>query len=119
MSVFTKSLKTFSSDVLGEKREFKINNAIFAFLESQYGITLADLNDPNASDTVGAKFIHAVLYANGIETTLEDVLENTDSVDIFEFMYEFNVTSNENFTMATERVKERAEAKKEPAEKQE
>lgn len=113
MSVFINNLKTFKSSITGEERKYKINIAIWAFLESEYGLKASDLSGETTSDVDVAKFVHAVFHANGIETTLEDILENTAGYDTFEFMTEFNLVNNENFTLATERLTKKSEEKME------
>lgn len=88
MSVFVKSLKTFASGVTGKKRRYKINNAVWLFLKSDFQLTQTEWAKGYDEETVlyGAKFITSVLKANGIDTTEQEVLENTDSMDIMEFV---------------------------------
>lgn len=112
MSIFTKSLKTFKSDILGEEKEFKINLAIQANLKSDHGLTVKDLSAEDVSDTDVAKFVHATLKANGMETSLEDIMDNVAPYELFEFMTSYNMVNNENFTLATNRLKDKSEQKK-------
>lgn len=117
MSIFTKSLKTFKSDITGKEESYKINVAIQAKLESMYNLTLADLNGEDVSDLELSKFVHAVMLANDKEVTLEEIVDHVASFDLFEFMTNYNLVNNENFTLATERLKAKTEAKLKQAEK--
>ena len=99
MSIFKKSLKTFTSDILGEPQEFKINNAIWLLMETKFGLNQAKYAE-GASDnenTYGAKFVTAVLLANGYKTTEKEVLDNTDSADIAKFSMAYNKVIMEKF----------------------
>ena len=106
MSVFSNSLKTFESDILGYKKKFKINNAVWLYLESEYDMSQKDFSEKQAEapDLTAAKFFHCVLKANKIETTLEDIVSNTDPVALQEFTWAYNDVVNEGMNKA---VKER------------
>lgn len=117
MSVFINSLKTFKSSITGEEKEYKINLAILAFLESEYDLTTSDLSGENTKDVNVAKFVHAVFKANDIEVTLEEILSNTAGYDMFDFMTSYNLANNENFTLVTERLAAKSKAKAEAKEK--
>lgn len=99
MSIFKKSLKTFTSDITGEPLELKINNAVWLLMEAKFGLTQAKYAE-GASDnenTYGAKFVASVLMANGMKTTERDVLDNTDPADIAKFVMAYNKAINEKF----------------------
>lgn len=99
MSIFKKSLKTFTSDILGEPQEFKINNAIWLLMETKFGLNQAQYAE-GASDnenTYGAKFVTCVLMANGLKVTETDVLNNTDPADIAKFVMDYNKAIREKF----------------------
>lgn len=100
MSIFKKSLKTFTSDILGEPQEFRINNAVWLLMETKFGLTQAKYAE-GASDnenTYGAKFVASVLMANGLKTTEREVLDNTDPADIAKFVMAYNKAMNEKFS---------------------
>lgn len=88
MSVFAKSLRTFESDITGETKDYKINNAVWLLLKSKYKLTQTQwaLGYEKEEVLYGVKFIVCVLKANGLETTEKEVLENTDAVDIMNFI---------------------------------
>lgn len=87
MSVFVKSLKTFESDITGEKREYKINNAVWVFMKSKFDLTQSQWATQYGEEEVinGARFIVCVLCANGLEVTEKEVIENTNAVDVINF----------------------------------
>lgn len=88
MGVFTNSLKTFKSDITGKQQTYKVNNAIWIYLESDFNIKQGDyfkLIEKEEILTL-SKFAVSILKANKIDTTLEELLENTDSKAIYEFV---------------------------------
>lgn len=91
MSVFVKSLKTFESDITGETKEYRINNAVWLFMKSKFGLTQTEwavqYNEEEAIN--GARFVTCVLNANGAEVTEKEVLENTDVLEIQLFINEY------------------------------
>lgn len=99
MSIFKKSLKTFTSDILGEPQEFKINNAIWLLMETKFGLNQAQYVDgaDDNENTYGAKFVTAVLLANGLKATETEVLNNTDPADIAKFSTAYNKAIMEKF----------------------
>ena len=84
MSVFVKSLKTFESDITGEKREYKINNAVWVFMKSKLDLTQSQWATQYGEEEVinGPRFIVCVLCANGLEVTETEVIENTNAIDV-------------------------------------
>ena len=99
MSIFKKSLKTFTSDILGEPIEFKINNAIWLLMETKFGLNQTQYvkGAEENENTYGAKFVTAVLLANGYKTTEKEVLDNTDPADIAKFSMAYNKVIMEKF----------------------
>lgn len=99
MSIFKKSLKTFTSDILGEPKEFKINNAIWLIMEAEFGLNQSQYVEGAAENenVYGAKFVTAVLKANKYETTEQEVLDNTDPADIAKFSMAYNKVIMEKF----------------------
>lgn len=91
MSVFVKSLKTFESDITGETKEYRINNAVWLFMKSKFGLTQTEwamqYQDEEAIN--GARFVACVLNANGMDVTEVEVLENTDVIEIQLFVNEY------------------------------
>ena len=88
MGVFTNSLKSFKSKITGREKSYKVNNAVWLFLEADYGIKQGDWLKALEENEVltMAKFTTCILKANKIETTLEEVLENTDVSALTEFV---------------------------------
>lgn len=93
MSVFVKSLKTFESDITGESKSYKINNAVWLFMKSKFGLTQTEwamqYQDEEAIN--GARFVTCVLNANGLEVTEKEVLENTDVIEIQLFVNDYQM----------------------------
>lgn len=92
MSVFAQSLKTFTSDITGEELEYKINNAVWVILKGKFGLTQRDFveQSQNEENLYSAKFVTAVMQANGMEVTENDVNENVDQVDLMKFVMAHN-----------------------------
>ena len=88
MSIFVNSLKTFKSDITGEEREYKINNAVWVHLKADYGLGQSEWAEKvTEEDSIyGVKFVASVMKANGLEVTEEEVLENTNNTDIGKFI---------------------------------
>lgn len=91
MSVFVKSLKTFESDVTGETREYKINNAVWLLMKSKYKLTQTEwaLGYQQEEVLYGVKFIYCVLKANGFDVTEKEILDNTDAMDVMNFTFAY------------------------------
>jgi hypothetical protein len=88
MGVFTNSLKTFKSNITGKTKTYKVNNAVWLYLDADYGLKQGDWVNMLEKDevlTLG-KFATCILKANKIDTTLEEVLENTDIEILNEFV---------------------------------
>lgn len=89
--VFTNTLKTYTSDITGEERKYKVNNAVFLYLDSEFGLdqdTFDQLLEGNGLLAM-AKFVTAVLLANGVDTDYEEVMNNTAARDIIKFYSDF------------------------------
>ena len=91
MSVFINSLKTFESDITGEAKEYRINNAVWAFLKSKFDLSQTEWAMGFEQEEVlyGAKFVVCVLQANGLEVTEQEVLENTNAMDVANFVISY------------------------------
>lgn len=92
MSIFKKSLKTFTSNILGEPKEFKINNMVWLHMETNLGVSQKEYMESgqDRENLMNAKLVTAVLVANGYEVTEQEVIENTDQADIAEFVMSYN-----------------------------
>lgn len=93
MSVFVNSLKTFESDITGEVKDYKINNAVWVIMKAKFGMSQTEWAIEYGKEEVfyGAKFVTCVLKANGIETNETEVLENTNAVDLANFIAAYQV----------------------------
>lgn len=91
MSVFAQSLKTFTSDITGEEREYKINNAIWVILKGKFGISQHEFSDKSVTDEniYSAKFVAAVMQANGMKVTEKEINENVDHLDLLKFINQY------------------------------
>lgn len=92
MGAFTSSLKTFKTNVTGQEIELKIVAGMWLFLEADYGIKQGNFaqNLQDSEALTLAKLVHATLKANKIETTLDEILENTDDVSLAQFYFAYN-----------------------------
>ncbi|MCW6660315.1 hypothetical protein NHG25_07465 [Aerococcaceae bacterium NML191292] len=77
-----------TTDITGELLELRINNAVWLILESEFGITQANWAEQftNNETIASMKLIVAVLRANGHHYSLEDIAENTDQVEVLNFV---------------------------------
>lgn len=93
MSIFKTQLKKMKTRILGHEVELKVNNAVYLYLQSLFGLTQGSWSEEYEQENVigGAKFVVAVLAANGYETTLEEVLENTNFIDIQTFLTDYQL----------------------------
>lgn len=91
MSVFINSLKSFQSNITGETKEYKINNAVWALLKAKFGLSQTQWAMEYGQEEVlaGVKFIVCVLQANGLEVTEQEVLDNTNVVDVMDFVMSY------------------------------
>lgn len=87
-SVFVKSLRTIKSDITGEEKEYRVNNAVFTFLEADYKLSQAQwAKGLEENETLyGAYFVTSVMKANGLKVSYKEVLENTTMADISKFI---------------------------------
>lgn len=90
-SVFVKELKKFKSSFTGEEVEYKINNALWAFMERDFELTQNEWAEKfdGSKAYYGSIFATCLLNANGYESTLDDVLMNTDAEDISTLTLEY------------------------------
>ena len=87
-SIFVKNLKTFKSDFTGEEQEYKINNALWVFMERDFDLSQTEWAEKydERQAHYGSIFATALLNANGFDTTFEEVTENTDIQSISELI---------------------------------
>lgn len=88
---FLKSLKTFESDITGEMREYKVNNMVWLYLEAKHKLSQGKWAAGIAENQTlyGSYFVAGVMKANGIEVTHKEVLENTNIIEIENFITAF------------------------------
>lgn len=86
-NIFKNTLKTFKSDITGEEKEYKANNAVWLFMDSLFDMDQAtfDKELEKGSTPAMAKFTTAVLNANGLNVSYEEVMDNTDPQSVMEF----------------------------------
>ena len=94
-SVFNNKLKKFKSDITGEEKDYVVNNYLWIILDDQFSLSQTEFDKQIASGEtlVLTKFVTAVLIANGVETTYEEVAKNTDAETINEFYNGFFETA--------------------------
>lgn len=97
MSIFTRALKTFTTDITGEEIDLKINNAVWIILKNKYKLTQQQYLESGEEEHVitSCKFIASVFEANGYKVTEKDVYENTDEIDIMRFNLAYNTMLGE------------------------
>lgn len=91
MSIFTKTVKTFKTDILGNEIELKSNLAVWLHLEADFGIKQGEWNDVylKEKNVATAKFLVSILKANGYKTTIEEVLENVNDTELELFILKY------------------------------
>lgn len=104
------------SDITGEEKEYKVNNAVWLYLDSLFDMDQSNFDEElkHSSNVAMAKFTTAVLNANHIDVTFEELMENTDPKGVIKFYNDF-------FDIAfgvDEEVKQKAEQAQENREKQ-
>lgn len=89
--VFKNTLKSFKSDITGEERDYTANNAVWLYMDSLFDMTQEKFDEEIAkgSNMAMAKFTTAVLNANHVEVTYEEVMENTDPKGVIRFYNDF------------------------------
>lgn len=91
MSIFTKNIKTFKTDILGHEVKLRCNLAVWLHLEADFGIKQGDWADVylKEKNIASAKFLVSILKANKLKTTLEEVLENVTDTDLEVFILKY------------------------------
>ena len=91
MSIFTKTVKTFKTDILGREIELKSNLAVWLYLEADFGIKQGEWNEVylKEKNVATAKFLVSILKANGYKTTIEEVLENVNDTELELFILKY------------------------------
>lgn len=89
--IFKNTLKSFKSDITGEEREYKVNNALWLFMDSLFDMTQEKFDEEIQKSTTVAqvKFVTAVLNANELSVEFEEVMENTDPESVTRFYNDF------------------------------
>lgn len=97
MGVFINNLKTFTSDITGEEREYKINNAIWVFMKSKFGLTQKQWQDliEEEENLAGVKLVCSIMMANGLKVTEKEISENTDPLLINSFIIKYQTAMAE------------------------
>ncbi|MCW6662941.1 hypothetical protein NHG29_01500 [Aerococcaceae bacterium NML160702] len=87
MKIFKTQLKTIKTDITGEEREFRINNATMMHLKSDFNLSSLEFDELAQTDPheAYAKLVVVVLKSNGISVSYEEVMENTVFIDLVEF----------------------------------
>ncbi|MCG1147447.1 hypothetical protein K4R44_03330 [Staphylococcus epidermidis] len=100
MSIFKTKLKSFKSDLTGETRTYKVNTALWLHLEEDYNIKQGEITKLYEKENAltNAKIATSILKANGLDVTLQEVVENTSEVDIDMFVSKFTETLLEEAT---------------------
>lgn len=86
-NIFKNTLKSFKSDITGEEKDYKVNNAVWIYMESLFDLNQTEFDNEIAkgSNAAMAKFTTAVMKANGMDVTFEEVMENTDPRSVIKF----------------------------------
>lgn len=89
--IFKNTLKSFKSDITGEEKEYRVNNALWLFMDSLFDMTQEKFDEEiQTSTTVAqAKFVTAVLNANELSVDFDEVMENTDPESVVRFYNDF------------------------------
>lgn len=89
--IFKNTLKSFKSDITGEDLEYTVNNAVWLFMDSLFDMTQSKFDQElqNNPTTAMAQFTTAVMKANQLEVTYEEVMEHTQPADVSEFYNDF------------------------------
>lgn len=90
-NIFKNTLKSFKSDITGEEREYKVNNAVWIYMDSLFDLNQDEFDKElqKSSNAAMAKFTTAVMKANELEVTYEEVMENTDPKSVIKFYNDF------------------------------
>lgn len=93
-SVFVNNLKTFTSDFTGEEQKYKINNALWVFMERDFELTQTEWAEKydERQAYYGSIFATSLLNANGHEVTFDEVVEHTDVQAISELIVAYTQT---------------------------
>src|SRR5699024_11107001 len=78
-SVFTKNLKTFKSSFTGEEQEYRINNALWAFMKSDFDLSQIKWSEEYDDNQAyyGSIFATCLLKAHKYKVMYEEVMKNT------------------------------------------
>lgn len=109
-SVFKNEVKTYESDITGENIKYKVNNYLWIVLQEQFNLTQIEFDKQVSEnpDLTMTKFVTAVMLANGLDVTFEEVAKNTTQHEIAKF---YNGFFDVAFPEAAEVAAKLAEAK--------
>lgn len=113
MSIFKTKLKTFESSITGKKTSYNVNTAFWLYLEEDFGIKQGDLSNlyETENNLTTAKVVVCILKANKFETTLEEVLENTNEIELAQFIIDFQTALYDVDDNQTKEAKNKSEGK--------
>ncbi|HDJ2961757.1 TPA: hypothetical protein PP900_002519 [Staphylococcus aureus] len=113
MSIFKAKLKTFESSITGTKTSYNVNTAFWLYLEEDFGIKQGDLSNlyETENNLTTAKVVVCILKANKFETTLEEVLENTNEIELAQFIIDFQTALYDVEDNQTKDAKNKSEGK--------
>lgn len=115
-NIFKNTVKSFTSDITGETKEYRVNNAVWIYMEELFGYNQSKFDEQLQADgnTAMVKFATAVLKANGLDVTFEEVAENTTPYQSIKFYNDFFDIA---FNPPVEELKEKAKKTKEGVQK--
>lgn len=115
-NIFKNAFKTFTSDITGESKEYRVNNAVWIYMEELFGYNQSKFDEQLQADgnTAMVKFATAVMKANGLDVTFEEVAENTTPYQAIKFYNDFFDIA---FNPPVEDLKEKAKKTKEEVQK--
>lgn len=90
-SVFVNNLKTFKSNFTGEEVEYKINNALWIFMQRDFDLTQREWAEKydEQSAYYGSIFATCLLNSNGYKVDFDEVVQNTDAEDTAVLIMEY------------------------------
>lgn len=90
-NIFKNTLRSFRSDITGEEKEYKVNNAVWIYMDSLFDMnqTKFDKELEENENVALAKFTTAILKANDLDVTYEEVMANTDPKSVIKFYDNF------------------------------
>lgn len=114
MGVFVNNLKRFKSSFTGEELEYKINNGLWVFMESDFDLKQSDwaTGYDKQQAHYGSIFATCLLKANGHDITFDEVIENTDVEGISNLVLEYSERLHKEAVDELDEAKSKEEKKK-------